>query len=207
AEDEHILLVTQHHIVSDGWSVAVLIGEFNKLYAAFSQGLDDPLPALALQYADYAAWQQQHLQGERLQTQTRFWREHLGGAPGLLELPTDHTRPQVQSYLGAALALQLPAPLSARVRRFSQQQGLTPFMTLLGAWSILLSRLSNQSQVVVGTPVANRPRRETEALIGFFVNTLALRIDVQAHGRVDQLLAQIKATTLDAYSHQDLPFE
>ncbi|MDR8368290.1 condensation domain-containing protein, partial [Pseudomonas sp. JL3] len=207
AEDEHILLVTQHHIVSDGWSVAVLIGEFNKLYAAFSQGLDDPLPALALQYADYAAWQQQHLQGERLQAQTRFWREHLAGAPGLLELPTDRTRPQVQSYLGAALALQLPAPLSARLRRFSQQQGLTPFMTLLGAWSILLSRLSNQPQVVVGTPVANRPRRETEALIGFFVNTLALRIDVQAHGRVDQLLAQIKATTLDAYSHQDLPFE
>ncbi|WVV46949.1 condensation domain-containing protein [Pseudomonas sp. NA13] len=113
----------------------------------------------------------------------------------------------MQSYQGAALALQLPAPLSARLRRFSQQQGLTPFMTLLGAWSILLSRLSNQPQVVVGTPVANRPRRETEALIGFFVNTLALRIDVQAHSRVDQLLEHIKASTLDAYSHQDLPFE
>ncbi|WP_248764351.1 MULTISPECIES: non-ribosomal peptide synthetase [unclassified Pseudomonas] len=207
AEDEHILLVTQHHIVSDGWSVAVLIGEFNRLYAAFSQGLDDPLPPLALQYADYAVWQQQHLQGERLQTQTRFWSEHLGGAPGLLELPSDHPRPQVQSYLGATLALELPTGLSARLRLFSQQQGLTPFMTLLAAWSILLSRLSNQAQVVVGTPVANRPRQETEALIGFFVNTLALRVDVQADSRVDQLLAQIKATTLDAYSHQDLPFE
>ncbi|QBZ90211.1 amino acid adenylation domain-containing protein [Pseudomonas viciae] len=205
--DEHILLVTQHHIVSDGWSVAVLIGEFNALYAAFSQDLDDPLPPLALQYADYAAWQQQHLQGERLQAQVGFWKEHLSGAPALLELPSDHNRPQVQSYQGAALALQLPAALSTRLRRFSQQQGLTPFMTLLGAWSILLSRLSNQPQVVVGTPVANRPRQETEALIGFFVNTLALRIDVQAHSRVDQLLAQIKATTLDAYSHQDLPFE
>ena len=207
AEDEHILLVTQHHIVSDGWSVAVLIDEFNRLYSAFSQGLDDPLPPLALQYADYATWQQQHLQGERLQTQTRFWSEHLGGAPGLLELPTDHPRPQVQSYRGATLALELPAPLSNRLRQFSRQQGLTPFMTLLAAWSILLSRLSNQSQVVVGTPVANRPRQETEALIGFFVNTLALRVDVQAHSRVDQLLAQIKAITLDAYSHQDLPFE
>ncbi|WP_207291188.1 non-ribosomal peptide synthetase [Pseudomonas sp. FW300-N2C3] len=207
AEDEHILLVTQHHIVSDGWSVAVLIGEFNALYAAFSQGLDDPLPPLALQYADYANWQQQHLQGERLHAQVDFWKAHLDGAPALLELPSDHPRPQVQSYQGAALALQLPAPLSSRLRRFSQQQGLTPFMTLLGAWSILLSRLSNQPQVVVGTPVANRPRRETEALIGFFVNTLALRIDVQAHSRVDQLLEQIKATTLDAYSHQDLPFE
>ncbi|WP_236712407.1 non-ribosomal peptide synthetase, partial [Pseudomonas sp. Root401] len=169
--------------------------------------LDDPLPPLTLQYADYANWQQQHLQGERLHTQVGFWKAHLDGAPALLELPSDHPRPQVQSYQGAALALQLPAPLSARLRRFSQQQGLTPFMTLLGAWSILLSRLSNQPQVVVGTPVANRPRRETEALIGFFVNTLALRIDVQAHSRVDQLLEQIKATTLDAYSHQDLPFE
>ncbi|WVV46956.1 condensation domain-containing protein [Pseudomonas sp. NA13] len=207
AEDEHILLVTQHHIVSDGWSVAVLIGEFNALYAAFSQQLDDPLPPLTLQYADYASWQQQHLQGERLHAQVGFWKAHLDGAPALLELPSDHPRPQVQSYQGAALALQLPAPLSARLRRFSQQQGLTPFMTLLGAWSILLSRLSNQPQVVVGTPVANRPRRETEALIGFFVNTLALRIDVQAHSRVDQLLEHIKASTLDAYSHQDLPFE
>ncbi|SDU54479.1 non-ribosomal peptide synthetase [Pseudomonas mediterranea] len=207
AEDEHILLVTQHHIVSDGWSVAVLIGEFNALYAAFSQDREDPLPPLALQYADYAAWQQQHLQGERLQAQTQFWKEHLDGAPALLELPSDHPRPQVQSYQGAALALQLPAPLSARLRRFSQQRGLTPFMTLLGAWSILLSRLSNQSQVVVGTPVANRPRRETEALIGFFVNTLALRIDVQPDSPVEQLLERIKATTLDAYGHQDLPFE
>ncbi|WP_248801247.1 condensation domain-containing protein, partial [Pseudomonas sp. MWU13-2105] len=117
AEDEHILLVTQHHIVSDGWSVAVLIDEFNRLYAAFSQGLDDPLPPLALQYADYAAWQQQHLQGERLQAQTRFWSKHLGGAPGLLELPTDHPRPQVQSYLGATLDLELSASLSAKLRR------------------------------------------------------------------------------------------
>ncbi|MGA8137182.1 MAG: amino acid adenylation domain-containing protein [Pseudomonas gingeri] len=207
AEDEHILLVTQHHIVSDGWSVAVLIGEFNRLYSAFSQGLDDPLPPLALQYADYANWQQQHLQGERLQAQTRFWSEHLSGAPGLLELPSDHPRPHVQSYIGATLPLELPVALSAKLRQFSRQQGLTPFMTLLGAWSILLSRLSNQAQVVVGTPVANRPRQETEALIGFFVNTLALRVDVQAHHSVDQLLAQIKATTLDAYSHQDLPFE
>ncbi|WP_337459730.1 condensation domain-containing protein, partial [Pseudomonas asplenii] len=181
AEDEHILLVTQHHIVTDGWSVAVLIDEFNRLYSAFSQGLDDPLPALAVQYADYASWQQQHLQGEYLQSRIRFWSEHLAGAPGLLELPTDRPRPQVQSYRGATLALELPAQLSTRLRQFSQQQGLTPFMTLLAAWSILLSRLSNQTEVVVGTPVANRPRLETEALIGFFVNTLALRVDVQSH--------------------------
>ncbi|WP_418054994.1 non-ribosomal peptide synthetase [Pseudomonas syringae] len=207
AEDEHILLVTQHHIVSDGWSVAILIDELNRLYSAFSQGLDNPLPPLALQYADYAVWQQQHLQGERLQQQTRFWSEHLSGAPALLELPTDHPRPQVQSYKGATLPLELPAQLSHRLRQFSLQQNVTPFMTLLAAWSILLSRLSNQPQVVIGTPVANRTRQETEALIGFFVNTLALHVDVKAHSRVDQLLAQVKAITLDAYSHQDLPFE
>ncbi|MDC3735982.1 non-ribosomal peptide synthase/polyketide synthase [Pseudomonas syringae pv. syringae] len=207
AEDEHILLVTQHHIVSDGWSVAILIDELNRLYSAFSQGLDDPLLTLALQYADYAVWQQQHLQGERLQQQTRFWSEHLSGAPALLELPTDHPRPQVQSYKGATLPLELPAQLSHRLRQFSLQQNVTPFMTLLAAWSILLSRLSNQPQVVIGTPVANRTRQETEALIGFFVNTLALHVDVKAHSRVDQLLAQVKAITLDAYSHQDLPFE
>ncbi|WP_248801245.1 condensation domain-containing protein, partial [Pseudomonas sp. MWU13-2105] len=116
AGDEHVLLVTQHHIVSDGWSVAVLIDEFNRLYAAFSQGLDDPLPPLALQYADYAAWQQQHLQGERLQAQTRFWSEHLSDAPGMLELPSDHPRPQVQSYIGASLPLELPIALSAKLR-------------------------------------------------------------------------------------------
>ncbi len=187
--------------------MAILIDELNRLYSAFSQGLDDPLPPLALQYADYAVWQQQHLQGERLQQQTRFWSEHLSGAPALLELPTDHPRPQVQSYKGATLPLELPAQLSHRLRQFSLQQNVTPFMTLLAAWSILLSRLSNQPQVVIGTPVANRTRQETEALIGFFVNTLALHVDVKAHSRVDQLLAQVKAITLDAYSHQDLPFE
>ncbi|WNW10395.1 non-ribosomal peptide synthase/polyketide synthase [Pseudomonas sp. DTU_2021_1001937_2_SI_NGA_ILE_001] len=207
ADDEHLLLVTQHHIVSDGWSVAVMIGEFNRLYAAFCQGQADPLPPLALQYADYAAWQQQQLQGERLQHQLEFWQQHLRGAPALLELPTDRPRPAEQSYRGAALAVQLPAELSQRLRQFSQQHGLTPFMTLLGAWSILLSRLSNQAQVVVGTPVANRTRQETEALIGFFVNTLALHLDLSAHRRVDELLAHIKATTLDAYEHQAVPFE
>ncbi|HLD66449.1 MAG TPA: amino acid adenylation domain-containing protein, partial [Pseudomonas sp.] len=148
--DEHILLVTQHHIVSDGWSVAVLIGEFNALYAAFSQGLEDPLPPLTLQYADYAAWQQQWLQGEALQAQSRFWREALKDAPALLELPSDRPRPQVQSYVGASLALRLTPKLSKALRQFSQSRGLTPFMTLLGAWSVLLARLSNQPQVVIG---------------------------------------------------------
>ncbi|HLD68858.1 MAG TPA: amino acid adenylation domain-containing protein, partial [Pseudomonas sp.] len=205
--DEHILLVTQHHIVSDGWSVAVLIGEFNALYAAFSQGQEDPLPPLALQYADYAAWQQQWLQGEALQAQTRFWREALKDAPALLELPSDRPRPQVQSYVGASLPLRLTPKLSKALRQFSQSRGLTPFMTLLGAWSVLLARLSNQPQVVIGTPVANRPRSETEALIGFFVNTLALRVDLGDQPSVGQLLARIKAITLDAYGHQDLPFE
>ncbi|MGE8146099.1 amino acid adenylation domain-containing protein [Pseudomonas frederiksbergensis] len=206
-ENEHVLLVTQHHIVTDGWSVALLIEEFNALYTAFSQGQDDPLPDLALQYADYAVWQREWLQGEVLQSQTRYWTQVLDGAPALLELPADRPRPHVQSYIGSSVPLRLSPALSSALRRFSQQQGLTPFMTLLGAWSVLLARLSNQPQVVIGTPVANRPRAETEALIGFFVNTLALRIDLHDQPSVGQLLARIKSTTLDAYSHQELPFE
>ncbi|RON52260.1 hypothetical protein BK666_02495 [Pseudomonas frederiksbergensis] len=206
-ENEHVLLVTQHHIVTDGWSVALLIEEFNALYTAFSQGQDDPLPDLALQYADYAVWQREWLQGEVLQSQTRYWTQVLDGAPALLELPADRPRPHVQSYIGSSVPLRLSPALSSALRRFSQQQGLTPFMTLLGAWSVLLARLSNQPQVVIGTPVANRPRAETEALIGFFVNTLALRIDLHDQPSVGQLLARIKSSTLDAYSHQELPFE
>ncbi|MDN3222037.1 non-ribosomal peptide synthetase [Pseudomonas nunensis] len=206
-DNEHVLLVTQHHIVTDGWSVALLIEEFNALYTAFSQGLDDPLPDLALQYADYAVWQREWLKGDVLHTQTRYWTQVLDGAPALLELPADRPRPQVQSYIGSSVPLRLSPELSSAVRRFSQQQGLTPFMTLLGAWSVLLARLSNQPDVVIGTPVANRPRAETEALIGFFVNTLALRVDLRDQPSVGQLLARIKSTALDAYSHQELPFE
>ncbi|WP_420018515.1 amino acid adenylation domain-containing protein [Xanthomonas bundabergensis] len=207
AEREHVLLVTQHHIISDGWSIGILVREVATLYAAFSQGEPDPLPPLPIQYADYAAWQRQWLQGEVLQTQLDFWRTHLAGAPALLELPTDRPRPAVQSYRGDRVPVRLGAELSAALRSLSQRHNVTLYMTLHAAWAMLLARLSGQDEIVVGSPVANRPRAEIESLIGFFVNTLALRVDLRADPSVAELLAQVRATTLEAYAHQDLPFE
>nr|WP_329607421.1 non-ribosomal peptide synthetase [Pseudomonas syringae] len=207
SETEHILLVTQHHIVSDGWSTGVLLHEIGTLYRAFSQGLPDPLPALAFQYVDYAAWQRQWLQGETLHTQVDFWRQHLSGAPALLELPTDHRRPPLRSYAGGRVSLALSPALTAGLRQLGQRHGATLFMTLLAGWSSLLSRFSGQDDVVIGTPVANRPRSELESLIGFFVNTLALRIRPQGRLSVAALLEQVKAVMLAAHAHQDLPFE
>ncbi|WP_369981521.1 amino acid adenylation domain-containing protein [Xanthomonas bundabergensis] len=207
SEREHVLLVTQHHIVSDGWSIGVLVKEVGALYAAFSQGRSDPLPPLPIQYADYAAWQRQWLQGEVLQGQIDFWRKQLSGAPALLELPTDRPRPAVQSYRGDRSSLRLSRGLSDKLRALSQRHGTTLFMTLLAGWSVLLSRLSGQTDLVIGSPVANRQRAEIEPLVGFFVNTLALRVDLGADPTVAELLAQVRATTLGAYAHQDLPFE
>ncbi|MDC8016187.1 non-ribosomal peptide synthetase [Tahibacter soli] len=207
ADDDHVLLVTQHHIVSDGWSIAVLVRELSALYAAFCEGRDDPLPPLSIQYADYAAWQRQWLQGDVLHTQTDFWRAHLAGAPALLELPADHPRPAVQSYRGRRLPLALDAARTNGLRALARRHGVTPFMVLLGAWSALLSRLSGQRDLVIGTPVANRLRAEVEPLIGLFVNTLALRVRLDDDPTVAQLLAQIKTTMLAAQAHQDLPFE
>ncbi|TFW29135.1 non-ribosomal peptide synthetase [Duganella callida] len=207
AEDDHVLMLTQHHIVSDGWSIGILVREFSTLYAAFSQDQDDPLPPLAIQYADYAAWQRSWLQGEVLQQQSNFWKEQLGGAPALLELPTDRPRPAQQSYAGGNVLLSLDAELTAGLKALSQKHGTTLFMTLLAGWATLLARLSGQDDVVVGTPVANRQRSEMEGLIGFFVNTLALRVRLDDNPSVAQLLARVKAHTLNAYQHQDLPFE
>ncbi|MBB5887122.1 amino acid adenylation domain-containing protein, partial [Xanthomonas sp. F1] len=206
-EREHVLLVSQHHIISDGWSIGILVREVAALYAAFCQGEPDPLPPLPIQYADYAAWQRRWLQGEVLQTQLEFWRTHLAAAPALLELPTDLPRPAVQRYRGNRVPVQLSADLSVALRAFSQRHNVTLYMTLHAAWASLLSRLSGQHDIVIGSPVANRPRAETEPLIGFFVNTLALRVDLQADPSVAALLAQVRATTLEAYAHQDLPFE
>ncbi|MDF0730621.1 amino acid adenylation domain-containing protein, partial [Pseudomonas entomophila] len=204
---ENLLLINQHHIISDGWSISVLVQEVNTLYTAFSQGLPDPLPALALQYADYAAWQREWLQGEVLQTQTRYWTQHLAGAPELLDLPLDRPRPRVQSYAGASVAFRLSPGLSGGLKQLAQRHGATLFMTLFAGWGLLMSRLSGQADVVVGTPVANRQRREIEGLIGFFVNTLAVRVSVDGNLTVAELLAQVKASTLGAYEHQDVPFE
>jgi amino acid adenylation domain-containing protein len=207
AEHEHVLLVTQHHIISDGWSIGVLVREVGALYTAFAQGAADPLAPLPIQYADYAAWQRQWLQGDVLQQQIDFWREHLSGAPALLELPTDRPRPAAMSYGGDSVSIHLSPELTQGLHALSQRHGATLFMTLLAGWSALLSRLSGQDDVVIGSPVANRQRAEIEPLIGFFVNTLALRVKLADDPSVAELLAQIKATTLNAYAHQDLPFE
>jgi len=207
SDAEHLLLLTQHHIVSDGWSIRVMLRELGVLYAASRDGGPDPLPALRVQYADYAAWQRQCLQGDALHAHLAFWRAHLQGAPALLELPCDRPRPAVQSHRGSRLAVHLDASLTAALRALAHRHGVTLFMVLLGAWSAVLSRLSGQEDVVIGTPVANRPRAELEPLIGLFVNTLALRVRFDQDPSVAQLLAQIKATTLAAYAHQELPFE
>ncbi|MBW8849124.1 MAG: non-ribosomal peptide synthetase, partial [Burkholderiales bacterium] len=170
-------------------------------------GLPDPLPALPIQYADFAAWQHRWISGALLQRQLEFWRAHLHGAPALLELPTDRPRPPVQDHAGATLDFALSPALSAQLKALAQRHGCTLFMTLLAAWATLLARLTGQSEVVIGSPTANRHRTELEPLIGFFVNTQALRIDLSARPSVAQLLAQVRATALAAQDHQDLPFE
>jgi amino acid adenylation domain-containing protein/FkbH-like protein len=205
AADEHALLVTMHHIVSDGWSMGVLTSELSALYAAFSQGLADPLPPLAVQYVDYAAWQRQWLAGEVLQRQAEYWQNALADAPALLTLPSDRPRPVRQDYAGTAVAVRLDGRLSQALKALSLRHGLTLQMTLLAGWAALLSRLSGQAEVVIGSPVANRSRAEIEGLIGFFVNTVALRLDVS--GSLAELMARTKAVSLAAQANQDLPFE
>ncbi|WP_445234360.1 amino acid adenylation domain-containing protein, partial [Duganella rhizosphaerae] len=207
ATDDHVLLLTQHHIIADGWSVGIIVREVSALYAAYSRGLPDPLPPLPIQYADYAAWQRQRLGGLALQRQADWWRAHLDGAPAMLELPTDRPRPALHSHAGAGIALTIPAALAAGLRALAARHGATLFMTLLAGWAALLSRLSGQDDVVVGSPVANRQHAELEGLIGCFVNTLALRVRLQDNPSVAGLLAAVKAVTLAAYEHQDLPFE
>ncbi|UXA53236.1 non-ribosomal peptide synthase/polyketide synthase [Xanthomonas prunicola] len=206
-EDDHVLLLTLHHLVSDGWSMGLLVRELSTLYAAFAQGIPDPLPSLPLQYADIAVWQRRWISGQVLQRQREFWVEHLQDAPPLLELPTDRTRPPRQDYRGEMVEFVLDAELTAALKTLSQRHGTTLFMTLFAAWGMLLSRLSGQDQVVIGTPVANRHRSEFEPLIGLFVNTQALRIDLRGNPSLADLLAQVRANALAAQAHQDLPFE
>ncbi|OQY56578.1 MAG: hypothetical protein B6247_03280 [Candidatus Parabeggiatoa sp. nov. 2] len=204
---EHFLLVNMHHIISDGWSISVLVRQWSKLYLAHLQNRAPQLPVLSIQYPDYAAWQRNWLQGELLERQLTYWKEQLAGAPALLELPTDYPRPAVMSYQGAQLQTRLPAEFTARLKSFSQQNGFTLYMTLLAAFHILLSRYSGQADILVGSPIANRTHQQTEDLIGFFVNTLVLRTQVNSKVPVTQLLQQVRQTALQAYAHQDIPFE
>ena len=207
SEDEHTLLITMHHIVSDGWSMGVLLNELSQLYSAFARGEADPLPPLELQYADYAVWQRKWMEGAVLQGQIGYWKEALAGAPGLLELPTDHSRPAKQDYTGAFTSLELDEKLVSGLKELSRRQGTTLFMALLGGWAAALARLSGQQDIVIGTPVANRGRIEIEKLIGFFVNTLAVRVDVSGSPTTGELLGRVKAQAIAAQQHQDIPFE
>jgi amino acid adenylation domain-containing protein len=204
---EAVLLLNMHHIVSDGWSMGVLEREVTELYGAFSRGEPSPLPELPIQYADFAVWQRSWLSGGELERQLGFWRAHLAGAPAVLELPADHPRPAVPSYRGAQRSLRLSAELSAGLKALGRRQGATLFMVLLGSFAALLSRLTSQEDVVVGSPIANRNRTEIEGLIGLFVNTLVLRTDVADEPCFLELLGRVRQVTLEAYGHQDLPFE
>ncbi|HEX2081775.1 MAG TPA: amino acid adenylation domain-containing protein [Longimicrobium sp.] len=205
--DEHVLLVTMHHIVSDGWSMGVWTTELSALYGAYRRGEPDPLPPLEIQYADYAAWQRKWVDGEVLRRQAEYWRRTLSGAPELLELPADHPRPARQDHRGAFLPWALDEALTSALKRLGQRHGTTLFMTLLAGWSVVLGRLSGQEEVVVGMPTANRGRREIEGLIGFFLNTLPLRVELAGSPTVAELLARVKARVLEAQENQDIPFE
>ncbi len=204
---EHVLLLTMHHIIFDGWSHDILMRELGALYEAFSRGKSSPLSALPLQYADYALWQREWLQNDVLAEQVAYWRKRLAGVPTVLNLPTDRPRPPAQTFRGAVVRFSVAPSLSAALKELSRQEGATLFMTLLAAFGVLLSRYSGQSDVLVGSPVANRRHVEFENLIGLFVNTLVLHTNLSGNPSFRALLGRVNKTTLEAYQHQDLSFE
>ncbi|WKB55699.1 non-ribosomal peptide synthetase [Eleftheria terrae] len=206
-DDEHLLLLTLHHIAADGWSVGVLMHELGVQYAACRDGQADPLPPLPIQYIDYARWQRRTMSGEALRAQSDYWQRTLHGAPVLLPLPTDRPRPAEQSHAGASVPVVLEAGLVERLKALGLRHGCTLFMTLLAGWALVLERLSGQQDLVIGTPVANRGRAELEPLIGFFVNTLAMRLDLSGTPTVAELLQRVRGRAMEAQQHQDLPFE
>jgi len=205
-KEDHVLLMTLHHIVSDGWSMGVMHHELSVLYRAFSNGQPSPLPDLPIQYADYAVWQREWLEGGELERQISYWRKQLENIQAL-QLPTDRPRLAVQSYRGASQSIVLPRELTEALKTLSRQQGVTLFMTLLAAFQTLLHRYSGQEDIVVGSPIAGRNRSEIEGLIGFFVNTLVLRADLSGNPDFRELLAREREVCLGAYAHQELPFE
>ena len=201
------LLLTLHHSAADGWSIGILIRELVALYNAFREGRPSPLPELAIQYADFALWQRGYLSGARLQRQLEFWRQRLAGVPDCLNLPGDRPRPARQSYRGDTLAFSLEPALTAELKELSRRSGATLFMTLLSAWASLLGRYSGEEDLVIGIPIANRTHSAIEPLIGFFVNTLALRADLSGEPSFLEVLSRVRHTCLEAYAHQELPFE
>jgi acyl carrier protein len=205
--NEYWLLLCLHHVISDGWSMGVLIEELTTLYNAVNQGQASPLKPLPIQYADFAIWQRKWFQGEVLDNQLNYWRKQLADAPTFLPLPTDKPRPAIQKFTGAHQKFQLSLELTQKLTELSQQQGVTMFMTLLAAYGTLLYRYTGQSDILIGTPIANRNRREIESLIGFFVNTLVMRTDCSENPSFQELLMRVREMSLGAYAHQDLPFE
>jgi hypothetical protein len=196
--NEHVVLLTMHHIVSDGWSMNLLVQEMATLYQAYSRGDESPLPELAVQYADYAAWQREWLQGEVLEEQLRYWREQLAGELPVLELPTDFPRPLVQSHEGSVVGFNFSPVITEGLRRLSRRESATMFMTMLAAFSTLLSRYSAQSEVIIGTDIAGRDQFQTESLIGFFINQLVLRVNLTGAPTFGELLQRVRQLTLQA---------
>ena len=206
APEDHVLVVSVHHVVFDEWSGGILERDLTALYQAFRAGGPDPLPPLPVQYADFAVWQRDWLTGQVMEEQLAYWRGQLAQAP-VLELPADRPRPRLRSSAGAITTLAVPAEVMDGVRRVTRESGATMFMTLFAVFTVLLGRYSGQEDVVVGTPVANRNRVETEDLIGFFVNALVLRTDLSGDPEFGALLGRVRTMALEAYAHQDLPFE
>jgi acyl carrier protein len=206
-EEDHVLLFTMHHIISDGWSMGVLIKEVAALYDAFSRNLPSPLAELPIQYADFAVWQREWLQGEVLEAQLSYWTERLGGHLPVLELPTDRPRPSAQSFRAARQSLKIEKGVAESLKALSRREGVTLFMTLLAAFQVLLYRYTGQEDIVIGTDIANRNRHEVEGLIGFFVNQLVLRTDLSGDPGFRELLTRVREVALGAYVNQDLPFE
>jgi amino acid adenylation domain-containing protein len=205
--EDHMLLLTMHHIISDGWSLDILVKETAAFYAAILAGQPSALGPLPVQYADYALWQRDQLQGGALEQELQYWRRQLGGTIAPLELPTDYARPQIQRYRGAQCHLSLEKELSAALMAVARREDVTLFIFLLAAYKLLLHRYSGQDDIVVGSPIANRTRPEIEGLIGYFANTLALRSDLGGGPTVHELLQKVRETAVDAYAHQDVPFE
>jgi len=206
-EEEHIALFNMHHIVCDGWSIGILINEIVALYEHHYTGKPYSLPDLPVQYADYSVWQRQWLQGEALDAQLSYWIRHLEGSPLLLDLPTDHPRPQRQSFKGARLPVLIPQDVFEALKALTRSEAVTLFMALVTAWKVLLMRYSGQEDILVCTPIANRNRPEIEGLIGYFANTLVLRTDLSGNPTFKELLGRVREVTLDAYMRQDIPFE
>jgi hypothetical protein len=205
--EEHVLLFTMHHIISDGWSLGILVREVVKLYEAFVNHRSDPLPELTIHYADYAEWQRSLLHGSGLESRLKYWKDHLAGAPDELALPRDYARPTTQSYRGGRHYLRLTRPTTKAIWTLSRAENVTPFMTLLAAFYILLHYYAESDDIIIGTDVANRQRAETENLIGMFVNQLVLRIKLSGNPTFQEVVGRVRSVCLEAYVHQDVPFD